>query len=140
MREINKIILHCSATREGDDSVDVDVIDRNCFMNSRLCTDYTEHVCQLLLNKAKEHIQQGNTQEGLRFLCHATAAASTELVAPGFRTTAEFATHVFGGSFQGELELLEFLLPDEEQSKTNIKRPLRLQTTLGRGSSPSETF
>lgn len=28
MRDINKIILHCSATREGDDSVNVDVIDR----------------------------------------------------------------------------------------------------------------
>ena len=28
MRPIDKIILHCSATREGDDSVDVEVIDR----------------------------------------------------------------------------------------------------------------
>lgn len=28
MRLIDKIILHCSATREGDDSVDVAVIDR----------------------------------------------------------------------------------------------------------------
>ncbi len=28
MRDIDKIILHCSATREGDDSVNVEVIDR----------------------------------------------------------------------------------------------------------------
>lgn len=28
MREINKIIIHCSATREGDDSVNAAVIDR----------------------------------------------------------------------------------------------------------------
>jgi len=28
MRDIDKIILHCSATREGDDSVNVAVIDR----------------------------------------------------------------------------------------------------------------
>ncbi len=28
MRDIDKIIIHCSATREGDDSVNVKVIDR----------------------------------------------------------------------------------------------------------------
>ena len=99
---------------------DVDVIDRNCFTNSRLCINYTEHVCQLLLDKAKEQIQQGNTQEGLSFLSEATAASSSEHVSPGFRTTAEFAIQVFRGSIQGELELLEFLLPDEEQSKKHI--------------------
>ena len=65
-------------------------------------------------------VGQGNTQEGLSFLSEATAAASSEHVSPGFRTTAEFATTVWGGSFKTELELLEFLLPDEEASKEHI--------------------
>jgi N-acetylmuramoyl-L-alanine amidase len=28
MRQIDKIIIHCTATREGDDSIDVKVVDR----------------------------------------------------------------------------------------------------------------
>ena len=74
----------------------VDVIDRNCFTNSRLYISYNEHVCQLLLNKAQEQFQQNNTREGLNFLSEALAAASCENVSPGFRQTAEFATMVFG--------------------------------------------
>ena len=40
---------------------DVDVIDRSCFTSSRLCISYIEHVCQLSLDKAKDHFRQSNT-------------------------------------------------------------------------------
>ena len=36
---------------------DADVIDRALFASSPLFISYTEHVCQLLLDKAKEHFQ-----------------------------------------------------------------------------------
>ena len=99
---------------------DADVIDRSLFTSSPLFISYTEHVCKLLLDTAKEHIRNNNTQEGLGLLSDALSAASLEKVPSGFRKTAEFATMLFGDSFKTDIELLDFLLPNEEESKKNI--------------------
>ena len=74
----------------------------------------------MLLDKAKEQFQNNNPQEGLNFLKDALSAASCENVPPGFRKTAEFATTVFGDSFKKDIERLDFLLPNEEESNKNI--------------------
>ena len=97
----------------------VDAIDRSCFKKSRLYISYNEHVCQLLLDKGKELFHSNNTQKGLSFLSDALSAASCDNVPPGFRQTAELGIKVFGDYFKTDIDRLDFLLPNEEESVKN---------------------
>jgi N-acetylmuramoyl-L-alanine amidase len=68
MRNIEKLIIHCSATREGDDSINAKVIDR--WHRSRGWSGIGYHFCVLIdgtieygrdLNKIGAHTKGQNT-------------------------------------------------------------------------------